>query len=424
VGSQSVTTNPITTPLAAPVTVATNPPSAATPIVQLVDKVETLPVTTKSTTSSILADEIGVLKNKVSAAILPEDLREKVDKMLLRLERMAAMNTYSGEYEPVEKYINWVTQLPFGKYTQDDLDLQHVKAMLDKTHFGLEAVKEKILEYISVMKLKTMEGISLEQQNQPTDNVKLMSELKGNSANAPVVLFVGVQGIGKTSITKSIANALGRRMLRIPLGALADAALIKGRPRGYPDAEPGLITKALIRTGVMNPVLLLDEIDKVSDKGGARADLMAALLEILDPEQNSTFLDLYFDYPIDLSKCMLICTANNLGGITAAVLDRLEIIRLNSYTDEEKKHIAKDYLLPKVRSATGITAQQLDFDDEVWDVVIRPMGFDAGVRQLERVLANLARKVARKIVMGEGTSFLLTKQNFRDFIPEDIGVYS
>ena len=174
----------------------------------------------------------------------------------------------------------------------------------------------------------------------------------------------------------------------------------------------------------MNPLILLDEIDKVSDKAGARADLMAALLEILDPEQNSTFLDIFVDHPIDLSKTMLVCTANNLGGITAAVLDRLEVIRLSSYTDEEKMHIAKDYLLPKVRRSTGISEEQLKFADDVWELVIRPLGFDAGVRQLERTLANLARKIAKKIAMGEGNSYIITRQNFRDYIPEDIGVYS
>lgn len=364
--------------------------------------------------------EVNQLQEKLDKAVLPEELRERLNKLVYRLRVMAERGTFSGEFEPVEKYIGWISQIPFGRYSQDNLDLKNVKAVLDGSHFGLNLVKEKILEYLASMKLRG--GAVAEAQAQ--DVTQKASELRGNSANAPVILFVGVQGIGKTSITKSIANALGRRMVRIPLGALADSALIKGTPRGYPNAEPGLIVKALMRSGSMNPVLLLDEIDKVSDKAGGRADLMAALLEILDPEQNSTFVDNYIDYPVDLSKCMIVCTANNLGGITAAVLDRLEVIRLNSYTDEEKMHIAKDYLLPKVRKATGISELQLKFDDDVWDLIIRPMGFDAGVRQLERTLANLARKIALKIVMGEGTSFVVSKQNFRDFIPEEIGVYS
>lgn len=395
--------------------------TAPNPVAQ--QQVSTTDVATEQYNSNYdPSGEIDALQAKVDQALLPQDMRDNINKMLVRLKRMAEKGTYSGEYEPVEKYINWVIQVPFGRYTSDNLDLHQVKAGLDTTHFGLEAIKEKILEYISVFKLQK-EGVL--QASQAQQNLgDSTSQLRGNSAAPPVVLLVGVQGIGKTSITKSIANALGRRMVRIPLGALADAALIKGRSRGYPDAEPGLITKALIRSGVMNPLLLLDEIDKVSDKAGARADLMAALLEILDPEQNSTFLDLYLDHPLDLSQVMFVCTANNLGGITAAVLDRLEVIRLNSYTDEEKKHIARDYLLPKVRKATGITEQQLRFEDDVWDLVIRPLGFDAGVRQLERTLANLARKVAKKIAMGEGTAFTITKDNFRDYIPADIGVYS
>src|SRR5690606_13383090 len=190
------------------------------------------------------------------------------------------------------------------------------------------------------------------------------------------------------------------------------------------DAEPGQIVKALVRTESMNPLILLDEIDKVSGTTGLRSDVMAALLEILDPEQNSTFMDKYIDFPINLSQIIFITTANNLGGISAALQDRLEIIRFGSYTDNDKIMIAKNYLLPKVREATGITEAQLSFDDDVWPLVIRPLGFDAGVRQLERTLTELARKVALQIVQGTVQSVHLTKENFRQYIPEDIGVYS
>lgn len=355
---------------------------------------------------------------------MPADLKANMSKLIARLMRMAQQGGNPQEYDNIEKYVNWITQIPFGKMTEDNLDLEHIKAQLDSTHYGLEKVKEKIMEYMAVIKLQREGVLKAEKEAQAQDSVSRTSQMRSNSAAAPIVLFVGVQGIGKTSITKSIANAVGRRMVRIPLGALADSALIKGRPRGNADAEPGLVTKALIRSGVMNPLILLDEIDKVSNKAGGRADLMAALLEILDPEQNATFMDIFVDHPLDLSKCMFVCTANNLGGITAAVLDRLEIIRLSSYTDDEKKHIAREYLLPKVRKATGIGQEQLRFDDDVWDLVIRPLGFDAGVRQLERTLVNLARKIAMKIATGEGNQFVITKENFRDYIPEDIGVYS
>lgn len=388
------------------------------------DSIETLDpyASTKGSDADSL-DEIRQLEENIRKCKAPQDLKDKLDKMIMRLKRMTRGGGYNAEYESIAKYINWVTQIPFGTYTEDKLDLHDVKATLDSSHYGLERVKEKILEYISVIKLQTDKGFKANGANEQ-DVSENMSKLRGSSANAPVILFVGIQGIGKTSITKSIANALGRKMIRIPLGALADTAMIKGRSLGYPDAEPGLITKALVRSEAMNPLLLLDEIDKVSDKAGARADLMAALLEILDPEQNATFMDHYIDYPLDLSKTMIVCTANNLGGITAAVLDRLEIIRLSSYTDDEKKSISKNYLLPKVREATGLDEDQLVFADDVWDYIIRPLGFDAGVRQLERTLANLARKIARKIVMGEGERFEINKDNFRDFIPEEIGVYS
>jgi ATP-dependent Lon protease len=233
-----------------------------------------------------------------------------------------------------------------------------------------------------------------------------------------------VQGIGKTSIAKSIGGAMGKQFVRISLGGLASVSELRGVSRGNFDAAPGQITKALIHTGVMNPLILMDEIDKVSDQGGTRSDVMAALLEILDPEQNSTFNDYYLDYPLDLSKVMFVCTANNLGGISAALLDRLEIIRMSSYTDEEKQHIAKDYLLPKVIDATGIDGTQLQFNDDVWELLIRPLGFDAGIRQLERNLTTLARKVAKLIITGQATQVRVTRDNFRQYFPMDFGVYS
>jgi ATP-dependent Lon protease len=225
-------------------------------------------------------------------------------------------------------------------------------------------------------------------------------------------------------MAKSIANALGREFIRISLGALGSVTELRGLSKSEPDAEPGQIIKSLVRTQKMNPLILLDEIDKVSSNTGMRADVMAALLEILDPEQNSTFMDKYLDHPVDLSNVFFITTANNLGGISAALRDRLEIIRFGSYSDDEKIVISKNYLLPKVRKATGLTKEQLDFDDDVWPLVVRPLGFDAGVRQLERTLSELARKVALQIVQGVTKGVKITKENFREYIPEDFGVYS
>lgn len=417
--------------------------------------------TAKTTSSSLPFDpagEIEQLQKLVASVPMPASLKEKVDRMLVRLTRMVQVGSYTKEYEPVEQYIKWVIQIPWGKYTQDNLDLENAKTQLTSQHYGLEDVKERILEYLAVLKLQTMaaQGAAptpipapelqaqpvnpaapvMPAQPQTTPAVQPqtssaapaesaeMSRLQGSSAHAPVLCFVGIQGVGKTSIAKSIATAMGRQFVRVALGAMGDVSQIRGVPKGEVNAEPGQIVKALIRAGTMNPLILLDEIDKTSSESGLRADLMAALLEILDPEQNSTFVDHYLDYPVDLSRVMFITTSNNLGGISAALLDRLEIIRFGSYTDEDKVQIAKNYMLPKVRKATGISEQQLSFEDDVWPLVVRPLGFDAGVRELERTLTLLARKVAKLIVEGKGTSFHLTKDNFHQFIPQDIGVYS
>ncbi|MBN1915660.1 AAA family ATPase [Candidatus Dojkabacteria bacterium] len=391
--------------------------------------------------------EIEKLGQLVSSVKLPQELKERVEQMINRVRRVARLGSYSQEFEIVQKYAEWITKIPWEKYTTDNLDLQNAKQMLDKHHYGLNEIKERILEHLAIIKLRDMNiaagsRSSTDSQTQHTSDTAStammensvstaensssdeMKRLQGSSGHAPIISFVGVQGIGKTSMAKSIANALGRKFIRISLGAMGNATELRGRPMSVAGAEPGQIVDALVRTGVMNPVILLDEIDKVSSETGLRSDVMAALLEILDPEQNSTFMDHYIDYPIDLSKVIFICTANNLGGITTALLDRLEVIRFSSYTDEEKQVIARDYLLPKVREATGMMEDQLGFSSDVWPLIIRPLGFDAGVRQLERTLTTLARKVAKMIVEGEVKSVQITPENFRQFIPEDIGVYS
>lgn len=377
--------------------------------------------------------EIKKLQEKINSANLPTDLREKAMGMILRLIKMSQKGNYSTEFEPVSEYINWVTQIPYGKYSKDNIELEQVKATLNKSNYGLEPVKERILEFLAVIKLNTPDaaataapvGLNTNLQPQPPQDISTqMAMLKGNSANAPILCFVGIQGVGKTSMAKAIAQALDRKFMRIALGGMSNVNEIRGISRGSQDAEPGQIIKSIIRTGVMNPLILLDEIDKTSSQSGLRTDVMAALLEILDPEQNSTFVDRYLDYPVDLSQAIFICTANNLGGISAALLDRLEVIRFGSYTDNDKIQIAKNYLLPKVREATGLTEEQLSFADDVWPLVIRPLGFDAGVRQLERTLTQLARKVALRIVQGLTKGVKIDSVNFREFIPDDIGVYS
>lgn len=398
-------------------------------------------------------EEILQLEKELSEAQLPEDLLEKTKTMVSRLRRVAKYGYFSREYEPIAKYVSWICQIPWEKYSIDNLDLNNAKNQLDMTHFGLQQVKERILEYIAILHLQrlqqtgevpaninnsqvqitqnqqqipqTLNSIPVNQQiQQAPTQIEKMVKLEGSSAHAPIICLVGVQGIGKTSIAKSIALAMGRQFVRISLGGIAHVSELRGRSRSEIDSEPGQVVKSLIRTDVMNPLILMDEIDKVSDFGGVRADVMATLLEILDPEQNATFRDHYIDYPVDLSKVMFVCTANNLGGISAALLDRLEIVRMSSYTDEEKMHIAKDYLLPKVIEATGIDPNVIVFSESVWPLLIRPLGFDAGIRQLERNITTLVRKIAKKMVEGQGSRFEITPENFRQYLPEDFGVYS
>ncbi len=355
------------------------------------------------------SQEILKLHKLVLDSAMPQELKTRAIGMLNRLEKLAKFGHFTKEFEPIEKYIGWITKIPWDKLSQDNLDIANVKAQLDKTHYGLNEVKERILEYVAMLNLLQKREL----------------ESKGSMrSKAPVICFVGVQGIGKTSIAKSIAAALGRKFVRIPLGGMADIKEIRGLSKSDINGEPGQIVKSFIRTETMNPMILLDEIDKVSQDSNVHADVMAALLEILDPEQNYAFSDHYVDFPVDLSRCVFICTANNLGGITSALLDRMEVIRMSSYNDDEKEHIARDYLLPKVMSDSGLKPEQIQFADTVWPLVIRPLGFDAGIRQLERNITTLVRKVAKKIVMGEGDSFAITPENFREYFPEDIGVYS
>lgn len=340
---------------------------------------------------------------------LPTDMLDKIVMMLNRVDGLIKSGNYK-EYEPIENYLNWILRIPFGAYLEEDIDIANAKSMLDANHYGLEDVKSKVIEYLSVIKLNILaqKDVSI--------------ELK--KINAPVLLFLGIQGIGKTTMAKSIADALNRQFVRISLGGMASVSEIRGVTRGFTSSEPGQIIKALINTRCMDPVILFDELDKISESGGTRLDIMASLLEILDPEQNGSFVDRYVDHPVDISKCLFICTANNIGGISSALLDRMEIVRFTSYSDEDKKQIAKNYLLPKILKISGLGNTQLMFNEDVWELIIRPLGFDAGIRELERTLTNITRKVARKIVENQGSSFEVNKNNFREYIPDDFGIYA
>lgn len=348
-------------------------------------------------------DQVRKLGEQVEKASLPEELKAN---LLERVSRLALIRASSGfmssnyilEYESTATYIRWTTSLPWHTATQDNLDLLKAKQILDKNHYGLEQLKTRILEYMATIMLHIKNG--------KQDSV----------SRAPILIFIGLAGTGKTTFAESIAEALNRRFERIPFGGMADSRVLRGQSRAYPDAEPGAVIKKLIGAGSNNPVILLDELDRVTES--ARGDIMGVLLELLDPNQNKAYIDHYIDYPFDLSNVLFIATGNNTTNISTAVLDRLELIQMPSYTDEEKMMIAKGYLFAKVRTATGLTEAQLTVDDTVWSGIIRPLGFDSGIRSLQRTVEGICRKVARQIVEGRVQSVHLTTENIKDYLPQ------
>ncbi len=339
-----------------------------------------------------MIEDLDLLKEKVDSAEIPPQLKERIDSMIGRLDRMSKFGSYSSDYEVISRYITVVTSYPWDKFSTDNLDLENAKETLNKDHYGIENVKERILEYMAVMNLNKKES-------------------------APILCFVGLQGIGKTTMAQSIAKALGRRFTRVSLGGAASSLELRGQSKANPDAEEGSIVKAMIRVGTSNPVILLDEIDKISDERSARSSIMAVLLEILDPEQNNTFEDHYMDYPLDISQVFFILTANNLNTISAALLDRLEIIRFSSYTDEEKRIIAQKYIMERVYKNTNLSKDQLVMDDNVWEKIIRPLGYEAGIRELERTLMAIARKAVKQILLKEKDKVVITQDNVKEYLP-------
>jgi ATP-dependent Lon protease len=378
--------------------------------------------------------EVKALEAKLSSANLPEKLREETMIRVSRLKRMFKLGGYSAEFETVSKYVDWITRIPWGVVSEDNLDIHRAKQVMDETHHGLETIKDLILDYIATMQLQSAGGVDklrrdiipsqVQYQNNQMNQEVQMGVLRSRSVNAPVFLFLGLQGVGKTSIAMSIARSMGRKFSRISLGAIGDVRTLRGAPRYSPDAEPGQIIKSLVRCGTMNPVILLDEIEKASGNKGLLSDIMAALLEILDPEQNSTFVDHYIDYPVDLSNVFFICTANNLGGLSAALLDRVEVIRFTSYSDQEKEVIGKEYILPRVLKSLNISPEYIKIEEEVWPLIIRPIGFDAGIRQLERNITTIVRSAARMIVEGKPLPIVINSSNLTDYVLADQGPLS
>ncbi|MGA3291723.1 MAG: AAA family ATPase [Candidatus Microgenomates bacterium] len=344
------------------------------------------------------AQEITVLIDRIKKADLPEKLRELVLVRLAQLSKLTNSPSFLPEFDSMERYIDWITVLPWNKRTQDTLDLENAKKILELHHYGLTDIKTRILEYMSVMKLKQEKG-----------------ETK-DIYRAPILCFVGLVGTGKTTIAYSIAEALGRPIARIPFGGMGDPLDLRGQSRMHPEAEPGKIIKALKDVQTKNPVILLDEIDRVTEEG--RSSIMGVLVELLDPRQNYAFTDHYVDFPFDLSEVLFITTANNTTNIATAVMDRLEPISMPSYTDQEKVTIGQRYVLPSSMKAAGLPQGSLIIDPDVWANIVRPLGYDAGIRTLERNIDSIVRKVAKIIVEGKAQNVHVTSQNIKEFLPQ------
>lgn len=333
-----------------------------------------------------IAEAIEEYRQKMKEHTYPEYVTEALEKELKRLERT---NPASPEMGVIQNYIEWVLDLPWDIENQETIDVKEAQRTLDKHHYGLTKVKERIIEYLSIKAL--------------SPDIK-----------APIVCLVGPPGVGKTSIATSIAQALKRKFVRASLGGVRDEAEIRGHRRTYVGAMPGRIIEGIKNAGSKDPLFLLDEVDKMASD--YRGDPVSALLEVLDPEQNSTFSDHYIGLAFDLSKVMWIITANDLGNIPRPLRDRMEIIMLPSYTEVEKMHIAKEHLLDKVKKANGLKKSQVNMSDEVISKIIEDYTREAGVRELERQLSKACRKAAYKIVTEKKKSVRITKKNITDFL--------
>jgi ATP-dependent Lon protease len=333
-----------------------------------------------------LGEEIEQYREKAEKIGMPKPVMEEVERQIKKLERM---HPDSAETATVRNYLDWMVTLPWATQTKDNLDLSKAQGILDDDHYGLEAIKERILEYLSVRKLK--------------------KKMKG-----PILCFVGPPGVGKTSLGRSIARALGRKFVRISLGGVRDEAEIRGHRRTYVGAMPGKIIQSLFQAGSSNPVLMMDEVDKLG--ADYRGDPSSALLEVLDPEQNTTFRDHYLNVPYDLSNVMFITTANLLDPIHPAFRDRMEVIQLSGYTEEEKLHIARRHLIPKQVEEHGLMPDQTVFSDQALRAMVNGYTREAGLRNLEREIAKVCRKVARSVAEGKTSPTRVTASALDHFL--------
>lgn len=330
--------------------------------------------------------EVSSLKERIEASDMPEHVMEIAKKELDRYEKMP---NSSAESSVIRTYIEWLVNLPWKQETVDNLDIPHAETVLNEDHYGLEKVKDRVLEYLAVQKLT-------------------------NSLKGPILCLVGPPGVGKTSLARSIARAIGRNFVRISLGGVRDEAEIRGHRRTYVGAMPGRLIQGMKKAGTVNPVFLLDEIDKMSSD--FRGDPSSAMLEVLDPEQNSTFSDHYIEEPYDLSKVMFVTTANSLSTIPGPLLDRMEVISIAGYTEVEKLHISKNHLIPKQLKEHGLKKSQIQFKDDCILKLVRNYTREAGVRNLERQIAGLCRKAAKQIVSSEKKKVILSAKNLEDYL--------
>jgi len=336
---------------------------------------------------------IEKLKQKIVSENLPPTIADKLLQEVLRIELSLKSNKFTPEIDHQITYVNFMSELPWAKTNQDVLDINRARTILDKNHFGLDSVKERILEYLSVL---------------------ILNKQKGTNPPIPVLTFVGLPGSGKTSLAYSIAESLNRPIIRIPFGGLGSASQLRGESRIKTDAEAGLIIKSIKRAGVKNPVLLLDELDRITE--AARADVMGVLVELLDPEQNMSFTDHYLDMPFDLSGVLFVATANNTGNIATAVLDRLEVIEMPFYTDEQKIIIGKSYLFPQALKNAGLEGVVVSIEPALWEKIVRPLGFDGGIRSLKRNIDSVVRKIAMQVVAGAKGPYNINDANIGQYI--------
>jgi ATP-dependent Lon protease len=330
--------------------------------------------------------EVNELRERLDALTLPEDVDKAARRELSRLERLPSA---AAEYGVIRTYLDWILTLPWNTFTPDNLDLDHAREVLDDDHYDLDKVKDRIVEYLAVAKLR-------------------------NEISGQILCFVGPPGVGKTSLGHSIARALGREFVRLSVGGVRDEAEIRGHRRTYIGAMPGTIIRSIRDAESMNPVLLIDEIDKMG--ADFRGDPASAMLEVLDSEQNKTFRDHYLDLPFDLSKVLFICTANTLDTIPGPLLDRMDTITLSGYTEDEKLGIAKRYLLPKQLTAHGLGKSQLTVSDSTLRTIIREYTREAGVRNLERRLADICRKAATQIAKGKAKKVRADDKKLREWL--------